>query len=204
MSSSLYDFRERAARAEGLSQDIIYGDHRLNPDFREALAGSTLRDAAVLIGLQLHGSEVRVILTQRSEQMRAHAGQVAFPGGAIDDDDLSHRHAALREAEEEIGLMPEDVEVIGQLPDYLTGSGFRIKPVLGLVNANVPLTINPDEVAAVFDVPLSFLMDPANHQRQSRVWQGIERHYYVIQYEDRMIWGVTAGIVRMLYERLYA
>ncbi len=204
MSFSLYDFRERAARAERLSQGIIYGDHRLNPDFREALAGSTLRDAAVLIGLQLHGDEVRVILTQRSEQMRAHAGQVAFPGGTIDEDDLSHHHAALREAEEEIGLRPDDVEVIGQLPDYLTGSGFRIKPVLGLVNANVALTINPDEVAAVFDVPLSFLMDPTNHQRQSRVWQGIERHYYVIQYEDRMIWGVTAGIVRMLYERLYA
>jgi 8-oxo-dGTP pyrophosphatase MutT (NUDIX family) len=204
VSFSLDDFRERAARAEGLSHDIIYGDHRLNQEFQEALAGSTLRDAAVLIGLQQHGDEVRVILTQRTEQMRKHAGQVAFPGGAIDDDDLSHHHAALREAEEEIGLKPDDVEVIGQLPDYLTGSGFRIKPVLGLVSANVALTINPDEVAAVFDVPLSFLMDPANHQRQSRVWQGIERHYYVIQYEDRMIWGVTAGIVRMLYERFYA
>jgi 8-oxo-dGTP pyrophosphatase MutT (NUDIX family) len=204
VSFSLDDFRERVARAEGLSHDIIYGDHRLNPEFQEALAGSPLRDAAVLIGLQQHGDEVRVILTQRTEQMRKHAGQVAFPGGAIDDDDLSHHHAALREAEEEIGLKPDDVEVIGQLPDYLTGSGFRIKPVLGLVSANVALTINPDEVAAVFDVPLSFLMDPANHQRQSRVWQGIERHYYVIQYEDRMIWGVTAGIVRMLYERFYA
>lgn len=204
MSYSLEDFRERAARAEGLSHDIIYGDHRLNPEFQKALAGYPLRDAAVLIGLQQHGDEVRVILTQRTEQMRKHAGQVAFPGGAIDDDDLSHHHAALREAEEEIGLKPDDVEVIGQLPDYRTGSGFRIKPVLGLVSANVTLTINPEEVAAVFNVPLAFLMNPANHQRQSRVWQGIERHYYVIQYEDRMIWGVTAGIVRMLYERLYA
>ncbi len=203
MSFSIADFRERAARAEGSSHDIIYGDHRLNPEFQEALAGSTLRDAAVLIGLHQHENEVQVILTQRTEQMRKHAGQVAFPGGAIDDDDPTHHHAALREAEEEIGLRPDDVEVIGQLPDYLTGSGFRIKPVLGLVAANVALTINPDEVAAVFDVPLAFLMDPSNHQRQSRVWQGIERHYYVIQYEDRMIWGVTAGIIRMLYERLY-
>lgn len=203
MSFSLEDFRERVSQAEGLSHEIIYGDHRLNPDFQEALAGSALRDAAVLIGLQQHGDEVRVILTQRTEQMRKHAGQVAFPGGAIDEEDLSHHHAALREAEEEIGLRPDDVEVIGQLPDYLTGSGFCIKPVLGVVAANVPLIINPDEVAAVFDVPLAFLMDPTNHQCQSRVWQGIERHYYVIQYGERMIWGVTAGIVRMLYERLY-
>ena len=204
MSFSLEDFKNRAARAEGLSHDIVYGDHRLNPDFQEALAGSRLLDAAVLIGLQQHGDEVRVILTQRTEQMRKHAGQVAFPGGAIDEEDLSHHHAALREAEEEIGLRAQDVEVIGQLPDYLTGSGFRIKPVLGIVAAGVRLVINPDEVAAVFDVPLAFLMDPANHQRQSCIWQDIERHYYVIQYEDRMIWGVTAGIVRVLYERLYA
>lgn len=203
MKFSLMDFRERVRLAEGLSHEIVYGDHRLNPDFQVVLAGSILRDAAVLIGLQQHGYEVRVILTQRTEQMRKHAGQVAFPGGAIDEEDLSHHRAALREAEEEIGLKPEDVEVIGQLPDYLAGSGFRIKPVLAIVTPDAPLTINPDEVAAVFDVPLAFLMDTSNHQRQSRVWQGIERHYYVIQYEERMIWGVTAGIVRMLYERLY-
>jgi 8-oxo-dGTP pyrophosphatase MutT (NUDIX family) len=200
---SVDDFRERVAQAEGVSHAIVYGDHRLNPDYQDALAKSALREAAVLIGLQQHGDAVRIILTQRTDHMRNHAGQVAFPGGAVDAEDLSHHHAALREAQEEIGLNPEDVQVIGQLPDYLTGSGFRIKPVLAIVAEGASLSLNPDEVAEVFDVPLSFLMNPDNHLTQSRIWQDIERHYYVMHYENRMIWGVTAGIIRMLYERLY-
>jgi 8-oxo-dGTP pyrophosphatase MutT (NUDIX family) len=135
--------------------------------------------------------------------LRKHSGQIAFPGGAIDPEDGTAENAALREANEEIGLVSERAEILGSLPRYLTGSGFSITPVLAVVNTPFDVHPNPDEVADIFEVPLSFLMNPDNHRRESRLFNGTERFYYAMPYHERFIWGVTAGIIRGLYERLY-
>jgi 8-oxo-dGTP pyrophosphatase MutT (NUDIX family) len=201
---SVETFRRRAARETGEVDPMSYGDHMLNPDIVTRLTDSSLRDAAVLVPLVDRGDHGTIILTQRTANMRTHSGQVAFPGGAIDPEDGSPEAAAMREAEEEIGLPPSYVEPLGRLPQYLAPTGFRITPVLAVVRDNYPMTINQDEVEDAFEVPLSFLMDPSNHRRESRIWQGRERHFYVMPYGDRYIWGVTAGILRTLYERLYA
>jgi 8-oxo-dGTP pyrophosphatase MutT (NUDIX family) len=132
--------------------------------------------------------------------MRTHSGQIAFPGGTIDPWDASAEAAAVREAEEEVGLPPSRVETIGRLPQYLAGSGFRITPVIAIVQPGFKFHLNRHEVDDAFEVPFDFLMDPANHNRESKEWQGIERHYYTMPYHDRFIWGVTAGIIRTLYE----
>jgi 8-oxo-dGTP pyrophosphatase MutT (NUDIX family) len=197
------EFRFKASGLADLSQEAA-GDHVLNPDVEAQLKSAILRDAAVLIGLRPYEDGARIILTQRTAHLRKHAGQVAFPGGAIDLEDVSPQAAALREAQEEIGLDPHHVEIIGLLPDYLTSTGFRIKPVLALVAAEAKFVINPEEVDAVFEVPFSYLMDVSNYKRESRFWQGIERHYYTLVHEDRLIWGVTAGIIRVMQERFYA
>lgn len=197
-------FRQRAGRQQPIRHDDDYGDHRLNPDLASFFVHDRLKDAAVLIAVVDRGDEATVILTKRTEALRSHSGQVAFPGGRIDPEDASPEAAALREAMEEIGLEQRFVDVVGRLPDYASGSGFRIAPVLGVVRPGFKLTINPDEVDSAFEVPLRFLMDPANHQRDSRVWEEKERFFYRMPYEDWMIWGVTAGIIHALYERLYA
>src|SRR5690606_26950980 len=163
-----------------------------------------LRDAAVLVPVVDRGDKATVILTQRTTSLRSHSGQIAFPGGRIDPTDLSPEHAALREAEEEIGLDRSLVEVVGRMPDYVTGSGYRIRPVLSVVRPDFLPVLNADEVEDIFEVPLSFLMDPANHIRESRIWKERERFYYTMPYGERFIWGITAGILHMLYERLYA
>lgn len=207
---SAAEFRARARRHERSADDIVaavrsHGDHLLNPDMVEALEEVATRDAAVLIPVVDDGSpDAHLILTVRASGMRKHSGQIAFPGGAVDQTDGSPEAAAKREAQEEIGLDPALVETVGRLPPYLTMTGFRITPVLALVRPDYALRPNPDEVADVFEVPLSFLMTPANHVRESRIWEGRERHYYTMPYNDRFIWGVTAGILRTLYERLYA
>jgi 8-oxo-dGTP pyrophosphatase MutT (NUDIX family) len=181
-----------------------YGDHRFNPELRQFIVRDGLRDAAVLIPVVDHKDGATVILTKRTEKLRHHSGQVAFPGGSIDPTDASAEDAAQRETEEEIGLDRGFVEVIGRLPDYVSGSGYRVAPVLGVVRPGFLLTLNVDEVDDAFEVPLAFLMDEVNHGRESREWQGHMRHYYVMPYGDRHIWGLTAGIIRVLYERLYA
>jgi 8-oxo-dGTP pyrophosphatase MutT (NUDIX family) len=181
-----------------------HGDHVLNPGLISELTGVQLREAAVLVPVIDAGPDAQVILTRRAAAMRKHSGQVAFPGGAVDPEDGSVEIAAMREAEEEIGLDRRFVEPVGRLPVYMTTTGFRITPVLAVVHPGFTLTANPDEVDAVFQTPLSFLMTQANHQRESRVWEGIERHYYVMPYGEHHIWGVTAGIIRTMYERLYA
>lgn len=201
---SVEDFRARAARENGPRPDGDYGDHGLNPDLRAAIVRPGLREAAVLIPVVERQGEANVILTKRTETLRSHAGQVAFPGGRMDATDPSPEFTALRETEEEIGLGPEFVEVVGRMPDYVSGSGFRIAPVLSVVRPGFFLTINRDEVDDAFEVPLAFLMDPANHRRESRIWQDRERFYYAMPFGERRIWGVTAGIIRTLYERLYA
>ncbi|GLS32087.1 NUDIX domain-containing protein [Mesorhizobium albiziae] len=201
---SAEDFKLRAARQSVFEPGTDYGDHRLNPDLRDMIVRPNLRDAAVLIPVVDHGGDANVLLTKRTEKMRSHSGQIAFPGGAIDPTDASPEDAAVRETLEEIGLGAADIDVVGRMPDYVTGSGYRIVPVFGIVRPDYLLTINRDEVDDAFEVPLSFLMDPANHRRESRVWQDKERFYYTMPFGERYIWGVTAGIIRTLYERLYA
>ncbi|CCF20082.1 Uncharacterized Nudix hydrolase nudL [Pseudorhizobium banfieldiae] len=181
-----------------------HGDHLLNPELLPVIEDLHLKDAAVLVPVVDDGEEAKVIFTQRTATLRKHSGQIAFPGGAIDPEDASPETAAVREAEEEIGLSPMFVEPVGRLPIYLAPSGFRITPVLSVVRRGFDLKLNPHEVDEVFEVPLSFLMDPDNYRRGSRIWDGRERHFYELPYGDRNIWGITASIVRTLYERLYA
>jgi 8-oxo-dGTP pyrophosphatase MutT (NUDIX family) len=180
------------------------GDHVLNPDLYQDGLAAVATPAAVLVPIVPRGDGVNVILTRRSGALRRHAGQVAFPGGRIDPDDDGPAHAALREAEEEIGLDRNVVTPLGFLDVYLTHSGFRILPLVALVTPPFALVINPQEVAEAFEVPLQFLMEPANHVQESRVRDGVTRNFYVMPYGENKIWGVTAGIVRNLYERLYA
>jgi 8-oxo-dGTP pyrophosphatase MutT (NUDIX family) len=161
-----------------------------------------IRPAAVLIPVVGH-AEPTVLLTQRSAHLNDHAGQISFPGGKIDPTDASPLDAALREADEEIGLGREFIDPIGYLDLYATGFGFRILPTLARVKPGFKLRINEDEVDDAFEVPLAFLMNPANHQLHSKEFRGIERSYYAMPFAERYIWGATAGILRVLYERIY-
>jgi len=144
-----------------------------------------------------------VILTQRAAHLNDHAGQISFPGGKIDPTDASPLDAALREAEEEIGLIREFIDPIGYLDLYGTSFGFRILPTVARVKPGFRLHISQAEVDDAFEVPLAFLMDPANHQLHSKQFRGIERSYYAMPFGERYIWGATAGILRVLYERIY-
>lgn len=197
------DFRRRAGAENGPFVTDDYGDHRLNPASAEAIRARALKPAAVLFGVIDRPGGATVLLTRRTEALRSHSGQVAFPGGRIDDDDDGPVAAALREAEEEIGLARSAAEIVGRLPDYITGSGYRIAPVLAVIDPAMRLTINPHEVAEVFETPLPFLLDEANWVRASRVWEGQERYFWRVPHEGRNIWGVTAGIIRTALERLY-
>lgn len=167
--------------------------------------------AAVLIALVDKPQGMSVLLTQRTEFLPTHSGQIAFPGGKMDATDASVQQTALREAREEIGLLPASVDVIGKLPLYVTGSRFVITPVVALARQQQPLRANPGEVADIFEVPLAFLMDPAHHQRHRLRWDGHEREWLSMPYRDdaaggreRFIWGATAGIIRNLYRFLVA
>jgi 8-oxo-dGTP pyrophosphatase MutT (NUDIX family) len=180
----------------------IRGDLDLNPDVWELAGVAATRPAAVLVPV-VERPQPSVLLTLRTAHLPSHAGQVAFPGGKIDAHDASPLAAALREAEEEIGLGRAVVEPLGYLDLYLSFSGFRILPVIARVAPEYALVLNHHEVADAFEVPLAFLMGPENHQRHSRELRGVIRHYYAMPYEDRYIWGVTAGILRNLYERIY-
>jgi 8-oxo-dGTP pyrophosphatase MutT (NUDIX family) len=161
-----------------------------------------IRPAAVLIPV-VDRPQPTVLLTQRAAHLNDHAGQISFPGGKIDPSDASPLDAALREAGEEIGLAREFIDPIGYLDLYATSFGFRILPTLALIKPGFNLRINESEVDDAFEVPLAFLMDPANHQMHSKEFRGIERSYYAMPYEDYYIWGATAGILRVLYERIY-
>jgi 8-oxo-dGTP pyrophosphatase MutT (NUDIX family) len=201
---SAADFRARVAGQPAVQPGDDYGDHRFNPGHPRLATRGVLRDAAVLIPVIDRGAEASVLLTKRAEKLRSHSGQVAFPGGTIDATDPTPEFAALRETMEEVGLAESFIEVIGRMPDYVSGSGFRVAPVLGLVRPNFTLALNADEVDAAFEVPLRFLMDPANHRCDSRMWNDLEWFYYEMPYGGQRIWGMTAGIIRTLYERLYA
>lgn len=160
-----------------------------------------IRPAAVLIGIVEH-EQPTVLLTQRAAHLNDHAGQISFPGGKIDASDASPLDAALREAEEEIGLDRSFIDPIGYLDLYATGFGFRILPTVARVKPGFALTINENEVESAFEVPLSFLMNPDNHQLHSKDFRGIERSYYAMPFAEHYIWGATAGILRVLYERI--
>jgi 8-oxo-dGTP pyrophosphatase MutT (NUDIX family) len=179
------------------------GDLDLNPEAWQRAGVKATKPAAVLVPV-IDRSEPTVLLTQRTAELASHAGQVAFPGGKIDPDDASPVAAALREAQEETGLAPALIEPIGYLDLYLTFSGFRILPMVARVKPDFTLELNPREVTETFEVPLKFLMTPDNHQRKTRDWNGLAREYYAIPFENRYIWGITAGILRNLYERVCA
>jgi 8-oxo-dGTP pyrophosphatase MutT (NUDIX family) len=161
-----------------------------------------VRPAAVLIPVVDH-PEPTVLLTQRSPHLSNHAGQISFPGGKIDATDASPRDAALREACEEVGLSRDFIEPIGYLDLYGTAFGFRILPTVAKVRPGFKLVINVAEVVDAFEVPLAFLMNPENHQIHNKEFRGMERSYYAMPYAERYIWGATAGILRVLYERIY-
>ena len=160
------------------------------------------RPAAVLVPLIERSAGITVLLTRRTDHLPDHPGQVSFPGGRIEADDHDAVAAALREAEEEIGLPRVHVSVVGRLDDYETGTGFIVTPVVGLIAPPFPLEPDPHEVAEVFEVPLAYVLDKENHERRSGVFGGRVRSYYVLPYEGRFIWGATAGMLVNLYEVL--
>lgn len=159
-----------------------------------------LKPASVVVGI-VEGDVPKLFLTKRSDQLEQHSGQIAFPGGKVEKNE-SFTDAAIREAEEEIGLKASDFEICGYLDTYETGTGYRILPVVGFIKSNFKAKIDTNEVAETFKVPFDFLMDSNNHQLQSAEWKGTVRKFYTIPYESYKIWGATAGMIRNLYERI--
>lgn len=175
------------------------GDHDMNPGL---FPDGPLVAAAVLVPIVAHAEGLTVLFTLRTSHLSAHAGQISFPGGRMDPGDADEAAAALREAQEEIGLTPEKVQLVGRLDTYVTRTGFRIHPLVGLVAPPLTLRPDPQEVADVFEVPLDFLIDPSNLRRDSRDYQGVQRSFWAIPYDQRYIWGATAGMVVNLAEVL--
>jgi 8-oxo-dGTP pyrophosphatase MutT (NUDIX family) len=169
------------------------GDHDLNPG--ETPPSAALRPAAVLVPLIDRAEGMTVLLTQRTAHLHAHAGQISFPGGRVEEQDTDAVATALRETEEEVGLSRDLVEVIGRLDTYVTGTGFEITPIVGLVEPGYTLTIDPFEVAEAFEVPLSYILDRNNHNRTERESAGRTRVFFVLPYQGRNIWGATAGML---------
>jgi len=195
--------RELLLKKLNFSDADVDGDYHLNDGMKDSIIGNAVKPAAVLIGLIEREGVINIILTKRTETLNNHSGQIAFPGGRIDDEDASPEAAALREAWEEIGLDINEVEIMGRLPDYHTGSGYRVAPIIGFVREEADFKINPDEVDYMFEVPLAFLMDERNHQKTSKMWNDIERFFYAMPYEKHYIWGVTAGMLRVLLDRVF-
>jgi 8-oxo-dGTP pyrophosphatase MutT (NUDIX family) len=191
-------FDPRTGRALGPS------DWDLNPEFKDDLAVmAPPRPAAVLVPIVLR-EPLTVLLTQRSHDMPSHPGQISFPGGKVEASDAGPVDCALREAREEIGLERRFVEPLGFLDSYRTGTGFQISPVVGFVRPGFDLVLDRREVLEVFEVPLAFLMEEANHQKHAREWRGRQRSYYAMPYEERYIWGATAGMLKNMHQRLFA
>jgi 8-oxo-dGTP pyrophosphatase MutT (NUDIX family) len=187
-------------RASDPATAAMRGDHSLVPG--GAPPATALVPAAVLVPLVVRPEGLAVLLTQRTQHLTAHAGQISFPGGRVEMGDVDSIDAALRETEEELGLPRDYVEVIGRLDTYITSTGFEITPVVGLVRVPYPTHLDSFEVAEAFEVPLDVVLDPVNHQRQSREYNGRTRHFYVVPYQHRHIWGATAGMLVNLAEVL--
>jgi 8-oxo-dGTP pyrophosphatase MutT (NUDIX family) len=187
----------KARLARATSRVIVYGDD----DSGRAAAAVT--PAAVLVPIIAH-AELTVLFTRRTVHLKAHSGQVSFPGGRAEPDDPTPEDTALREAEEEIGLARARVEVLGRCPEYLTRTGFRVTPVIGVIRPPLELVPDAREVDEVFEVPLAFLLDPANHRRATREINGRTVGYYEIEHQGRVIWGATAGMLVNLYRRIAA
>lgn len=183
--------------AAGAPGETLYGDQGA-----DAGRAAARRPASVLVAIVERPEELRVLFTRRTAHLKDHSGQISFPGGRAEPRDPSPEATALREAEEEIGLDPRRVEVLGTLSDYHTRTDFRVTPVVGLVAAPFDLRLDAHEVEEVFEVPLSFLLDPANHQRHSREFQGREVHYFAMVWGKYTIWGATAGMLVNLYRFL--
>jgi 8-oxo-dGTP pyrophosphatase MutT (NUDIX family) len=164
---------------------------------RQKVAASVpeLTSAAVLLLVVNHPGEPTVVFTQRTAHLSDHAGQISFPGGRYEPGDESAEHTALREAEEEVGIDPRRVEILGELPDYHTSTGYKVKPVVGWAEPPVSFRPDPHEVAEVFEVPLGFLLDTRNHRYESAFFKGRMRHYWAMPYGRRFIWGATAGML---------
>ena len=183
------------------AQRTVYSDRDLNPESPKL--DRPFSPAAVLVPLVEHEAGVTVLLTRRADTLRSHTGQVAFPGGRCDPGELPWE-TALREAQEEIGLDAGHVTIAGLSSAYQTGSGFDITPVVAVVRPGFALKPSPAEVADVFETPFAFLMDPNNYERRfMEQAAGMRRYFYAMSYEDRLIWGATAGMLRALYDRLY-
>ncbi len=180
-------------------------DYDLNPDVKAAqLPGVEQRPAAVLCGLVERDEGLNVVLTRRTQHLARHAGQIAFPGGRVDREDDSPLAAALREAEEEIGLRAHQVKIIGTLDQYLTSTGFRVTPFVGAIDPAWHAVPDANEVEEVFEVPLDFLMDPANRRRHAHDRAGTRRFHYAMPWGSYYIWGATAGMLKGLSDRLRA
>lgn len=191
----------RARLAAPAPPPVPAGKDDLNP--RRAPHGG-LRPASVLVPIIDYGAALTVLLTQRTKSLSAHPGQIAFPGGRRDPGDPDAVATALRETQEEVGLAPTRVEVIGRLETYVTRTGFAVTPVVGLIAPPVEPVPDPREVEDAFEVPLDFLIDPANRRRESRVFDGISRSFYAMPWQGRYIWGATAGMLVNLADRLAA
>ena len=180
-------------------------DYDLNPEIKNELHRTRpLRPAAVLCGIVERSAGLSVVLTKRPDTMKEHAGQIAFPGGKVDKTDADTVAAALREAEEEIGLPAHLARVLGEIDPYETGTGFRVVPVVATIDPDFVFRPDPREVDDVFEVPLDFLMNPANLRRHSGVWGGKKRQYYAMPWQERYIWGATAGMLKSLSDRIAA
>ena len=202
-----FDFEDFQARAKaGLRAAPPSGWNRSDDDMNDRARmipdGVVTKPAAVLVPIVLRESGPTVLLTQRHADLSKHAGQIAFPGGRLDEGETALQ-AALRETFEETGLHPKFVQPLGYLDGYLTITQYIVTPVVALVREGFSLQAAPNEVDDIFEVPLSFLMDVQNRQTQSREWKGMTRHFYVFPHGDRDIWGATAGMIKNLYDRLY-
>jgi 8-oxo-dGTP pyrophosphatase MutT (NUDIX family) len=173
-------------------------------DLDKRAESPALTPASVLVPIVIRDAEFTVLFTRRTEHLRAHSGQISFPGGRSEPRDASPEATALRETAEEIGLIPERVDVLARLAEYHTGTGYRVTPVVGVIRPPFELRPDRNEVDEVFEVPLSFLLDPAHHLRHSRVLRGETRWFYAIPFGDYYIWGATAGMIVNLYRRLAA
>ncbi len=200
---SLIELRHRFLGCNGFEgrSGPVRGDHDLNPGMGMA---PELREAAVLVPLVDRAEGVTVIFTKRTPHLAVHGGQISFPGGHIESDDADPEAAALRETEEEIGLARANIEVVGRLDTYITRTGFRVTPVVGLIRPPFHLTPDPEEVAEVFEVPLALILDPQLPLRESRLLFGVSRFFYVFPYQEHRIWGATAGMLVNLRDVLGA